>query len=326
LSTFPSFFRVSEEVRSALADGRGVVGLETTLVSHGFPGEAGLGVALESERQVRASGSVPATVGVIDGEVVVGLDETELSRFAGVGRSREGVRKVGPRDIASCVATGALGATTVGGTLAVCRAAGIRFMATGGTGGVHRDFSATLDISADLYELARAPVLVVASGAKSLLDVRATAEMLESLGIPVLGWRTATLPRFYTSKGGPPVSARVDTAGEVAKVARYHWSMPAAGGLLLAKPPPRDLDVDALLEEALRAAEAGGAKGQEVTPAVLAYLHEASGGETALLNQELIAANARLAGEVAAAYWASAGNSCGGLGRSSCGPQGLKEL
>jgi pseudouridine-5'-phosphate glycosidase len=171
----------------------------------------------------------------------------------------------------------------------------------GGTGGAHRDFSATLDISADLYELARAPVLVVAYGAKSLLDVRATAEMLESLGIPVLGWRTATLPRFYTSKGGPPVSARVNAAGEVAKVASYHWSMPGAGGLLLAQSPPRDLDVDALSEEALRAAEASGVEGQGVTPAVLAYLHEASGGKTARLNQELIAANARLAGAVAAA-------------------------
>jgi pseudouridine-5'-phosphate glycosidase len=214
--------------------------------------------------------------------------------------------KVGPREVASSAAAGAVGATTVGGTLAVCRAVGIKFMGTGGTGGVHRDFPTSLDISADLHELARTPALVVASGAKSLLDVRATAEVLETLGVPVLGWRTATLPRFYTSEGGPPVSARVEDARQAARVATYHWSLPGAGGLLLAQPPPRNLDVDGLLEEAIRTVEARGVRGQGVTPAVLAYVHEASGGETAKLNQELIAANARLAGEVAVAYSALA--------------------
>jgi pseudouridine-5'-phosphate glycosidase len=304
MSKLPHFFRVSDEVRAALADGRGVVALETTLVSHGFPGEEGLAVALESEHQVRAAGAVPATVGVLEGKVVVGLCEAELSRFAGA--SRERAQKVGPREVASSAATGVLGATTVGGTLAVCHAVGIRFMGTGGTGGVHRDFSSTLDVSADLFQLARTPALVVAAGAKSLLDVRATSEMLESLGVPVLGWRTTTLPRFYTSQGGPPVSARVDEATQAARVASFHWSLPGAGGLLLAQPPPRDLDVDALIEEALRAAEAAGARGQGLTPAVLAYLHEASDGETAKLNEELIVANARLAGDVATAYSALA--------------------
>jgi pseudouridine-5'-phosphate glycosidase len=306
VSALASFFAISEEVRTALAEGRGVVALETTLVSHGFPGEQGLEVALESERQVRASGCVPATVGVVGGQVVVGLSERQLELFAGVSREHAGhgvrVQKVGPREVASCAAAGALGATTVGGTLAACRATGVKFMATGGTGGVHRGFSSTLDISADLFELARTPALVVASGAKSLLDVRATSEVLESLGIPVLGWRTETLPRFYTSQGGPPVPAQVDAAEQAARVAAYHWSVPANGGLLLAQPPPRDLDVDDLLEEALQSAEAAGARGQDVTPEVLSYLHEASGGETAKLNRELIAANARLAGEVAAAY------------------------
>ncbi len=164
------------------------------------------------------------------------------------------MRKAGPRDLASCVAGGGLGATTVGGTLAVCRLAGIRFMGTGGIGGVHRGFAATLDISADLAQLARTRAVVVASGPKSLLDVPATAELLESLGVPVLGWRTDTLPRFYTASGGPPVSARVETAAEAARIARLHWRL-AGGGLLVAQPPPRSLDVDELTEQALDAAQ-----------------------------------------------------------------------
>jgi len=300
--TFPEFFSLAEEVRTALAEGRAVVALETTLVSHGFPGEEGLAVALRSEQQVRASGAVPATVGIVDGSVVVGLSEEQLGRFVG----KQQAHKVGPREIATCASSGALGATTVGGTLAVCRAAGIRFMGTGGIGGVHRDFSASLDISADLHELARTPALVVSSGPKSLLDVRATAEVLETLGVPVLGWRTSTLPRFYTAEGGPALTARVDDAHQAARVAAYHWSLAGAGGLLLAQPPPRNLDVDTLIGEALAAASASGTKGQAVTPAVLAYLHEASGGETARLNRELISANARLAGEVAVAHCALA--------------------
>jgi pseudouridine-5'-phosphate glycosidase len=293
-----SMFSICEEVRDALAAGLGVVALETTLVAHGFPGEEGLAVALESERQVRSAGAVPATVGVLSGHVVVGLSPSQLQRFAGA----TGAAKVGPRDVAHCVASGEMGATTVGGTLAVCAASGIHFMGTGGIGGVHRGFAKTLDISADLRQIARTPALVVASGAKSLLDVDATAEMLETLGVPVLGWRTRTLPRFYTSLGGPPVSAVVEGADEVAATAELHWQLSGSAGLVLAQPPPRDLDVDALLVEALSVVAARGVKGQAVTPAVLAYLHDASGGETISLNKELIAANARLAGEVAVAH------------------------
>lgn len=294
----PSFVSISEEVRDALGEGRGVVALETTLVAHGFPGEEGLAVALESERQVRRAGAVPATTGLLSGQVVVGLSTQQLEQFAGASAAA----KVGPRDVARCVASGELGATTVGGTLAVCRATGIRFMGTGGTGGVHRGFAETLDISADLYQIARTPALVVASGAKSLLDVDATAEMLETLGVPVLGWRTSSLPRFYSSKGGPPVSGVVKDADEAALVAELHWQLAGPAGLVLGQAPPRDLDVDALLGEALQAVAARGVKGQAVTPAVLAYLHEVSGGETITLNKELIAANARLAGEVAVAH------------------------
>jgi pseudouridylate synthase len=286
---------VSAEVAAALAGGGPVVALETTLVSHGFPGMRGLDVALESERRVRAAGAVPATVAVADGRIRVGLGAGVLERLA----ASPDARKTGPRDLAGCVAAGELGATTVGGTLAVCRLAGIRFMGTGGIGGVHRGFGRTLDISADLVQMARTPALVVASGPKSLLDVPATAELLESLGVPVLGWRTGTLPRFYAASGGPAVSARVDDAAEAVRVAALHWRL-TGGGLLLARPPARSLDVDELIEQALAAAARDGVTGQAVTPAVLAYLHRQTGGATLEVNAELIADNAALAAELAA--------------------------
>ncbi len=291
---------ISAEVAEALAAGRPVVALETTLVSHGFPGTQGLTVALESERRVRAAGAVPATVAVDGGRILVGAGAGTLGRLA----AGPDVRKAGPRDLASCVAGGGLGATTVGGTLAVCRLAGIRFMGTGGIGGVHRGFAVTLDISADLGQMARTPAVVVASGPKSLLDVRATAELLESLGVPVLGWRTGTLPRFYAASGGPPVSARVDTAAGAARIVRLHWQL-AGNGLLVAQPPRRSLDVDELTEAALDAAQRAGATGQAVTPAVLAHLHEATGGATVEVNSELITDNAGLAAELAVAYSAA---------------------
>jgi pseudouridine-5'-phosphate glycosidase len=291
---------MSTEVREALAAGGPVVALETTLVSHGFPGTRGLDVALESERRVRAAGAVPATVAVVDGRIRVGAGADVLTRLA----KSPDARKAGPRDLAGCLAAGDLGATTVGGTLAVCRLAGIRFMGTGGIGGVHRGFAATLDISADLGQMARTPALVVASGPKSLLDVPATAELLETLGVPVLGWHTGTLPRFYTASGGPAVSARVDSAAEAVRIAGLHWRL-AGGAVLLARPPSRSLDVDELTERALAAAAQAGATGPAVTPAVLAYLHEQTGGATLEVNADLIADNAGLAAELAVAHSAA---------------------
>ncbi len=285
--------RVADEVREALAAGGAVVALETTLVAHGFPPGEGVEVGLESEQQVRAAGAIPATVGVLDGEVHVGLTEEELGRFGPFAR------KVGPRDLAAAAVQGAIGATTVGGTLAVARAAGIRVLATGGIGGVHRGFPDPPDVSADLAQLARTPALVVSAGVKSLLDVPATAELLESLGVPVLGFRVDTLPLFYAAAGGPPVSARVESAEEAARVAVAHWELGGAG-LLLGRPPDEPLeDVEPLVEEALAAAAATGVSGQAVTPFVLSHLHRESGGRTEAANRALVAQNARLAGEVA---------------------------
>ena len=290
--------RIHPEVRAALEARRPIVALETTLVSHGFPRGEGAEVAAEAERRVRVSWAVPATIGVVDGVVQIGLTGEQLERFA----STPEARKVGPRDLAACAAQGALGATTAGATLAVCRAVGIGFFGTGGLGGVHRGFADRPDVSADLGELARTEALVVACGAKSLLDVQATAEVLETLGVPVLGWRTDSIPLFYKREGGPPVSARVQSVEEAARIAQYHWRLGRHSALLLARPPEESLDVEPLIEQALEEAERQGVRGQEITPFVLAYLHEASGGRTLEANKKLVVENASLAAEVAVAY------------------------
>ena len=289
--------RIAPEVQQMLYEGDPVVALETTLVAHGFPPGVGVEVGRAADAAVRAEGAMPATVGVLDGQVVVGLDAGELERFGEAGAD---ARKAGPRDLAACVASGELGATTVGGTLAAARLAGIRFMGTGGIGGVHRGFAERPDISADLAQLARTPALVVSSGIKSLLDVPATAELLETLGVPVLGYRTDDLPLFYSAGGGPPVSARVDDADQAARTAEAHWELGGAA-LLLARDPDDGVDVEPLIEEALAAAAAQGIHGQAVTPFVLSYLHERSDGRTLEVNRELIVANARLAAQVAVA-------------------------
>jgi pseudouridine-5'-phosphate glycosidase len=236
---------------------------------------------------------------VLDGAVRVGLTTEELARFG------PDARKAGPRDLAAAAVQDAVGATTVGGTLAVARASGVRVLATGGIGGVHRGFPHPPDVSADLAQLARTPALVVSAGVKSLLDVPATAELLESLGVPVLGFGVDTLPLFYAASGGPPVSARVESADEAAQVAEEHWRLGGAG-LLLGRPPDEPLEgLEPLLEEALAAAAAGGVSGQAVTPYVLAHLHRESDGRTEAANKALVAQNARLAGEVAVALAAT---------------------
>jgi pseudouridine-5'-phosphate glycosidase len=287
--------RVADEVGAALDDGRAVVALETTLVAHGFPAPDGIAVAVASERAVRTAGAVPATVGVLDGEVVIGVSGSELERFT------PDARKLGPRDLAACAAQRAVGATTVGGTLVAAAAVGIRFMGTGGLGGVHRGFPAPPDVSADLGVCARVPALIVSSGVKSLLDVGATAEVLETLGIPVLGYGVDTLPRFYSASGGPPVSARVDDADEVARVAAVHWGLGGAG-ILVGRPPDESLEVDGLIEEIVAEAADRGIVGQDVTPFVLAALHDRSDGETRRVNRDLIVANAGLAAAIAVAH------------------------
>jgi pseudouridylate synthase len=287
--------RLSDEVRAALADGRPVVALETTLVAHGFPSPTGIEVAIASEAAVREAGAVPATTAVIDGTIRMGLTLDDLERLT------PDARKLGPRDIAACVVDGVVGAMTAGGTLAASAAAGISFMGTGGIGGVHRGYPSPPDVSADLTMLARAPALVVSSGVKSLLDVPATMEVLETLGIPVLGYRTATIPLFYSATGGPPVSVQVGDAVTVARIAGTHWGI-GGQGILVGQAPAQSIEIEELVESALADAGAAGVTGKDITPFVLAHLHAHSGGRTLAVNRDLIVANASLAAMIASAY------------------------
>ncbi|HEU5213646.1 MAG TPA: pseudouridine-5'-phosphate glycosidase [Gaiellaceae bacterium] len=285
---------LAEGIEEAIEADGPVVALETTLVAHGFPAGQGVAVGRASEAAVRSAGAVPATVGVLDGAVQVGLADAELERFDARAR------KVGPSTIAAAVAAREVGATTVGGTLVACRAAGIRVLATGGIGGVHRGWDRNPDVSGDLAELARTPAVVVCSGVKSLLDVPATVELLETLGVPVVGWQTDSLPLFYWGDGGPPLTDRVDSPAQAAAIARAHWALGGAA-ILLVQPPPSEFDAEPLIEEALAAAESEGVHGAAVTPFVLARLHERSQGATLAVNRDLITANALLAGQVAVA-------------------------
>jgi pseudouridylate synthase len=286
---------LSEKVRAALEAGAPVVALETTIVAHGFPAPHGAEVGLAMEDAVRSAGATPATVGVLEGKIRVGLGKDELRRFS------SNARKLGPRDLAACAVAGDVGATTVGGVLTVARSIGIRFLGTGGIGGVHRGYPHPPDVSADLVSLATSQVLVTCSGAKSLLDIPATAEHLETLRIPVLGFQTDTMPLFYEAEGGPAVTQRVDSVAAAARIAAAHWQLGACG-LLLTNPPPESIDVGDLIEEAVAEAGRQGVSGQAVTPFVLALLHERSGGRTREVNRSLAIANARLAGEVAVAF------------------------
>jgi pseudouridine-5'-phosphate glycosidase len=287
--------RVADEVQAALEEQRAVVALETTLVAHGFPAPSGIEVGLASEAAVRAAGAVPATIGVVDEHIVIGLTAGELARFT------PDARKLGPRDLAVCAVQRVVGATTVGGTMTAAAAVGIRFMGTGGLGGVHRSFPTPPDVSADLGACARIQAVIASSGVKSLLDVPATMELLETLGIPVLGYRVDTLPLFYAADGGPPVSARVEDADEVARIADSHWRL-GGNAILVGRPPDESLDVTALIEEIVAETHERDIVGQAVTPYVLSALHERSGGETRRVNRDLIVANARLAGEIAVAF------------------------
>lgn len=293
------YLRIAGEVVDAVASGRPVVALETTIVTHGFPPDEGLQVGRECEQRVREAGAVPATTAVLDGAVRVGLEPHELERIADAGLA---AAKAGPRDLGVLCASGAIGATTVGGTLAAAALAGIRFAATGGIGGVHRGWVERPDVSADLPELARTPVLIVCSGAKSLLDVTATAEALETLGVPLLGFRTDTLPLFYATQGGPPVE-RVDDAGAAARLAHAHWGLGRPAGIVLTRPADPSLeDAAPLIEEALEEAAAQGVTGPAVTPFVLARIHARSDGRTLAVNRRLAADNSGLAAAVAVAY------------------------
>ena len=293
-----NLLKVSEEVAAALGEGRAVVALESTVIAHGLPRPQNLETALRLEQVVREHDAVPATVAVLEGRLCVGLDSAQLERLA----EREGVRKLSRRDLSVAVAEGWDGATTVATTLWIAHRAGLRVFATGGVGGVHR--GELPDVSADLPELARTPMTVVCAGAKSVLDLPATREWLETNGITVVGYGTDELPAFYTRRSGLPVDARADTADEVAALARARDRLGLEGALLVAVPVPSAVEVPEelmreALSEALRVADERGVTGRDLTPFLLAHMSWRSGGATLRANLALLENNARVAAEIA---------------------------
>jgi pseudouridine-5'-phosphate glycosidase len=291
---------VRSEVLAALEAGKAVVTLESTVISHGLPRPTNLDVARQCEAAIRAAGAVPATVGIIGGQIVVGLDDDQLELLA----MHENVRKVSRRDFGIALARKEHGATTVAGTMIAAHMAGIRLFATGGIGGVHR--GDTGDVSADLPELARTPVAVVCAGVKSILDLPRTLEYLETMGVPVIGWQTEEVPAFYARSSGLPVDICVNTAQDAAAVLRAKWSLGLEGGALIAVPPPDDLalDLDEMeeaVEEALQAADEAGVTGKDITPFLLSRVSEITGGDSLEANIALLVQNARVAAEIAQA-------------------------
>jgi pseudouridylate synthase len=294
---------IRDEVGRALERGVPVVALESTLISHGLPGPDNLEVAREAEQAVRAEGAVPATVGVIGGVAKVGLEDGELQLMATAGN----VAKLSARDLAVAAAKGAHGATTVAATAHLASIAGIRLFATGGLGGVHREARESWDVSADLAILARTPVAVVCSGVKSILDVPATLEYLETQGVPVVGFRTERFPGFYLTDSGSPLDWSVESEEEAARVVR---ALPELGfersGLVVANPIPEEEQLDPVLHdralrEGLEELVRKGERGKDVTPFLLDRFAAATEGKSLMVNKEIIVRNARLAARIAVA-------------------------
>lgn len=293
---------VADEVASALAEGRAVVALESTIISHGLPRPRNLEVARQIEAIVRANGAVPATVAVIDGMVRIGLDDDALALVAGSDQ----ITKASVRDLAVVMAAGGHGATTVASTAALAALVGVEVFATGGLGGVHQGARESYDESADLTTLGTTAITVVSAGVKSILDVAATLERLETLNVTVVGYGTDRFPGFYLADSGHEAPGRVDSAAEVAAIMAARRSLGANAALLVANPLPSDRQVDSelharLLAEGLAAAEQAGATGKDATPFLLGYFHEHSGGESLRANVEIILANAQLAAQIAVA-------------------------
>ncbi len=296
-----SLYQVRDEVREALAQGKPVVALESTVITHGLPYPENLQLAQAMEQEVRLGGCVPATVAVLEGRICVGLDDWQLNQLVKADK----VIKVSVRDLAHAVSKGRSGGTTVAGTLAVAEAVGIKVFATGGIGGVHRQ--APFDVSTDLGELAKARVIVVCAGAKAILDIPATLEVLETYGVPVIGYLTDEFPAFYSTSSGKPVSMRAESGDEVARFAHAHWDLGLPGAVLVAVPPPAEVALDPdLVERAiskvLEESRQKGIEGQRVTPFLLKRVSELTGGLSMQTNLGLLRNNARVAAEIARSF------------------------
>ena len=296
------YLDIAPEVQKALDEGRPVVALESTIISHGMPYPQNVETALNVEKIIREHGATPATIAVIGGRLKAGLSPEEIDYL---GKTGPAVAKASRRDLPALVARGADGATTVTTTMIIAHMAGIKIFATGGIGGVHRGAETTMDISADLEELAQTPVMVVCAGAKSILDLGLTLEYLETHGVPVIGYGTDELPAFYTRKSGFGVDYRVDSPEELAAMFRAQRELDFKGGMLVTNPIPEEYSmdkavIDAAIEEALAQCKAQGIHGKETTPFLLAKVVELTGGDSLESNIQLVLNNARVAAKTAA--------------------------
>lgn len=302
LTSMNPLLDVSDEVAAALADGRAVVALESTIISHGMPYPQNLATAREVEQIVRDRQAVPATIALVDGRLRVGLDDAALEKLARPGE----VAKASRRDLAALVAAGATAGTTVAATMYVAALAGIGVFATGGIGGVHRGAELSFDVSADLIELGTTPVTVVCAGAKSILDLPKTLEVLETHGVPVVGVGTDEFPAFFSRTSGLPVTHRVDSAGELAALVAAQRRLELTAGVLVANPiPEADAlaagEIDTIIEQALSDADRQAVTGKDVTPYLLARVNELTGGRSLTANVALIRNNAAFAADLAVA-------------------------
>ena len=296
-----NYLDISPEVAAALAGGGAVVALESTIISHGMPYPQNVETALRVEETIRGCGAVPATIAVIGGRLKAGLSPAEIEYL---GRKGRAVAKASRRDLPVLVARGEDGATTVTTTMIIAAMAGIKVFATGGVGGVHRGAQTTMDISADLEELARTPVMVICAGAKSILDLGLTLEYLETHGVPVIGYGTEELPAFYTRRSGFKVDYRLDTPEEIAAAFRAKQEMGLGGGMLVTNPIPEEYSMDpdrinAAIDQAVAEAAEKGIHGKETTPFLLARVKDLTGGDSLASNIQLVLNNARLAAAVA---------------------------
>ena len=298
------YLDVNPEVAAAIAEGKPVVALESTIISHGMPYPQNVETALNVEKIIRENGAVPATIAIIGGRLKAGLTAEEIEYF---GKKGQAIAKASRRDIAVLCARGEDGATTVTTTMMIAHMAGIKVFATGGIGGVHRGAETTMDISADLEELAQTPVMVVCAGAKSILDLGLTLEYLETKGVPVIGYGTSELPAFYTRQSGFGVDYRMDSPEELAAAFKASHDMNLKGGMLVTNPIPEEyampLDtINAAIDQAIAECEAQGIHGKATTPFLLARVAELTGGDSLASNIRLVYNNAKLAAQTAAAY------------------------
>jgi len=296
------YLDLSPEVAQALSEGKPVVALESTIISHGMPYPQNVETALKVEQTIRDNGATPATIAIIGGRLKAGLTPDEIEYLGKKGRD---VAKASRRDLPVLVARGADGATTVTTTMIIAHLAGIKVFATGGIGGVHRGAETTMDISADLEELSMTPVMVICAGAKSILDLGLTLEYLETKGVPVIGYGTEELPAFYTRKSGFRVDYRIDSPEELAAAFRAKLEMGLKGGMLVTNPIPEEYSMDperinAAIDEAIAESNAQGIKGKETTPFLLARIKDITGGDSLASNIQLVLNNARLAARTAA--------------------------